>query len=245
MSSPKYTTTTPWMKDLNAVGGIDTYQTYESPYSENPSANSIQGKNLTLGILPNSFEPPRLEPVSKPNVTGAMYRPRWSLDYRNPATIMGQPYQVPLYQYLGDENGEIVAIPPADVTPAAEPVVTPELAAAADVPAAAEVTPEPGSVETFRRRFNNLNRRCKEGFAGYDIPGLRGSEIVCESFCSSPGKKMSASEKTTCVVCVIVGIIIFVGLVMWLCKLNKGYGSVPTNSAVGLKGGKVHDGMIF
>ena len=80
----EYETNTEWMKDLNTCGSIDGYVTYESPYSDDPSANSIQGKNLTLGNLPISFKPRNLTPVSAASGVGAYKLDRWSLMFENP-----------------------------------------------------------------------------------------------------------------------------------------------------------------
>lgn len=173
----EYETKTKWMKDLNTVGGTDNYATYISPWSENSSANSIQGKNLTLGNTPWSFEPRNLDPIAASNTYGGCYGPRWSLEYGNCNCIPGYDSQQ-RYDFRNSPSNLI-----------AESVA----------------------------KENWIRKNKKEK---YEIPGLVGSNITCETFC---GCDPNRRKKIWCIIIGIIVGIILIGLIWgFSCRCRNG-----------------------
>ena len=251
----QYSTKTPWMKDLNSLGGVSECVKYESPYSENPSANSIQGKNLTFGVLPNSFSPLDVNTIPDSG-SGGMYRPRFSLSHRNTATYLDEsPYPRYIVTDLGEPIETEVPVgeaPPTEL-PATAPVPTPEAEpVSATVEATTPDASAPATAESFRARYRNIrngntmrNRRTKEGFAGYYIPGFRGSEIVTEAFGPGSFKGLTKNEGCVCGVVAVISIIILIFCVAMLYKRNNNY-SAATPFATNMQtGGRYKRNYIF
>ena len=224
-----------WTKDANAFGGNTTYPTYNSPYSDNPSANSIQGKNLTFGILTNSFDPCQPSPITASNTVGAAYLDRWNLAYSNPNIVPGAHLQGNTrYSYVDtDANSGQKAVEEAAVdnmTQAAlsgatdlaqvPPVTVPAPTPSADV-VDATIDTSGNVVENAPVSESYRKRRGKtEKFAGYYIPGLRGSEIVTESFC---GFDLKPTKTETACICVFISIVGIILLYVFFSKIYKQY----------------------
>ena len=78
---------TEWSKGFNTNGGVQDIKLYNSPYSNNESYNSRQGR-ATNGVLLNEFEPPTLD-VKAP-VASAVYTDRLDMTRVNDAVINGK-----------------------------------------------------------------------------------------------------------------------------------------------------------
>lgn len=195
LTKMEYQTKTNWMKDLNTCDGLDEHITYISPYSDDSSANSLQGKNLTLGNLPMAYEPRNLDPVVASNNVGGCKLDRWSLMYGNPNCIPGYN---PCYKYDYSGPGPIVS----QQSGAAQAVV------------------------------NNASAgQSSEKKENYNIPGFRGSDIICETY-NGCGRPRDSSNCCCIIICVIIVLIIF-AIIFGICFSSRKPNFAPVTTTGG------------
>lgn len=207
----EYQTKSDWMKQTGSLGAISELSIYDSPYSGCPSANSIYGKNLTMGVLPKEFKAPNLTVL--PTTDDWVYKERPFLQHFN-----GNVSLDALNQYakkdartegaIGDAGGHSVVNPDLKVSLYSDQTssVSPAVATVAGAGNVVTGTITPGK-ESFEES------ETPDCGTMYQIPGLVGSIQTCECFKEKycPCKHRYSSEKVGCIVLVcilVVGCII-------------------------------------